>query len=91
MLEKYDRKFLELMHYLALNKKFMNVVEVSKSFARNKNISDRTVRRWFKAVQKYCFDYFPALRYGQLGLQWVSVIVENLRDSNFLKIMPYIP
>lgn len=90
MLKQYNQKFLELAHFLALNKTFMNHSEVASAFAKHKQISERTVRRWLKVMQKHCFDYFPGLCYECLGLRWVSVIIEDVKDYGFLKMLPHL-
>lgn len=86
----YDREKLELMYFLTQNNKFMNHAEIARTFGKTKDLSERTVRRWLKQLQKYRFDYWPALHYHNFNLRWVCVTVENLRDCRFLKAHPYL-
>jgi len=82
---------LYLLHFLSKQPKVMDSYEVSRKMRLpdGRRVSDRSVREWFKELQRGCFDYYPAIRFESLGLVPTVVLLGEPRDVRFLRTIPY--
>jgi len=85
------RNLLYLLHFLSRQPRVMDSYEVSRKMRLpdGRRVSDRSVREWFKELQKGCFDYYPAIRFESLGLVPTVVLLDEPRDVRLWRGIPY--
>ncbi len=90
-LKPFNKDLLNFLYFLVRNQEYMNSVQISKKFTLNgEKITDRTIRRWFRYLQKtHKLDYFPYINYENIGLCYISVVLYGLKNEALLKINPY--
>ncbi len=87
-LSKYDGKLLEMMYLLTRKQRYMNPAEVARYLSmQGKQVTDRTVRRWFDYLHRHHFDYFPYPRYSAMGLVPVWVLTDF--NEKVLEAVPH--
>lgn len=89
--QPFNPKLMEFLHFLTLQPKVLNSNELAKAFTigNGKKITDRTIRRWFNYLQTNCFDYYHYLKYENLGLFAVYVLITGEKELlNFLEGFP---
>jgi hypothetical protein len=89
--QPFKPKLMEFSYLLTLQPRVMNSNELAKiiTIGNEKGITDRTIRRWFNHLQTHCFDYYHYLKYENLGLFAVYVLVTGEKELlNFLEGFP---
>ncbi len=78
----FNPKLMKFLHVLATKPKVMNSIELTGSFESydGSKPTDRTIRRWFNYLQKYCFDYYYYLKYENLGLFTFYALITSEKD-----------
>lgn len=87
-LKPFDKNLLKLLYSLTKNQDFMNSAEVARNFTDSR-ASERTIRRWFRYLEKTCFDYYPYIRHESFGLVPHYVLLKNLKNEGLLQIIPH--
>ena len=77
----YNKDLLEFSYLLAKQNQLMNPLEMSKyiSSVKDKQVSDRTIRRWLKFLYPH-LGYYPYIKYTSLNLQPVAILIKNLKN-----------
>ncbi len=87
----YDPELMRFLYFLTKYLGVMNSIEIAKKFTSEsgEKITDRTIRRWFRHLQNYCYDYYNYLKYEKLGLSTIYAIITG--DKNLIKLLNGFP
>jgi len=90
-LHTFDKRLLEFMYQLTLHQKLMTHKEMSQVITiQGEKVSERTIKRWLKYLKEnHYFTYHPSIKFEQLGLQSVVIILYGLKNQSILDIIPY--
>ena len=90
VLKEFDPKLMRFLYFLATHQKKMNSVEVSREVKKEGwNLSDRTIRRWFRILnEKREINYFMNLRYELFGIVPTFVLFYSNEKEKLSKIIP---
>jgi repressor of nif and glnA expression len=92
VLKEFDPKLMRFLYFLATHQKKMDSVKASKELRKGGwSISDRTVRRWFKALnEKREINYFLNLKSENFGVIRTYVLLKNVKAMALSNLIPFV-
>lgn len=90
-LDPFDRRLLVLLHFLTKQRKVLNSREIAQKFVlpNGRKVTDRSIRRWFTFLQGQCLDYYHDVKYENLALVPVYILLR--KPVNAQKLLQMFP
>ncbi|MFH1174846.1 MAG: hypothetical protein V1725_06950 [archaeon] len=89
-MKPFDKKLMNFLYELTKLDKYYSDNELANKILLegSKRVTSKTIRSWFRVLDKGCFDYYPYPQYEKFGLQ-LYILFADADEHVLINKIPY--